>query len=50
MKTQSSRFQTINTDLIKKPPSVLLATAWVILRTNEGRNFKVHALLDQGSY
>jgi len=28
---------------------VLLATAWVILRTNKGRKFKVRALLDQGS-
>ncbi|XP_011884042.1 PREDICTED: uncharacterized protein LOC105571179 [Vollenhovia emeryi] len=34
---------------IKNPPTVLLATAWVILRTNEGRSFKVRALLDQGS-
>lgn len=31
------------------PPNVLLATAWVILRTEEGRAFKLRALLDQGS-
>lgn len=34
---------------IETPPNVLLATAWVILRTNENRSFKVRALLDQGS-
>lgn len=34
---------------INKPPNVLLATAWVILHTTEGRRFKVRALLDQGS-
>ncbi|XP_070170737.1 uncharacterized protein [Polyergus mexicanus] len=34
---------------LKNPPNVLLATAWVILRTIEGRKFKVRALLDQGS-
>lgn len=33
---------------IETPPNVLLATAWVILRTNENRSFKVRALLDQG--
>ncbi|XP_029177615.1 uncharacterized protein LOC114945521 [Nylanderia fulva] len=33
----------------KNPPNVLLATAWVILRTVEGRKFKIRALLDQGS-
>ncbi|XP_018308046.1 uncharacterized protein [Mycetomoellerius zeteki] len=30
------------------PPDVLLAIAWVDLHTNEGRSFKVRALLDQG--
>lgn len=31
------------------PTSVLLATVWVLLRTPEGREFKLRALLDQGS-
>lgn len=34
---------------IENPLNVLLATAWVILRTTEGRRFKVRALLDQDS-
>jgi len=40
--------QTVNAP-INKSPQVLLATAWAILHTNEGRKFKVRALLDQGS-
>lgn len=32
-----------------KPAKVLLATAWVTLRTKEGRALNVRALLDQGS-
>ncbi|XP_070170685.1 uncharacterized protein [Polyergus mexicanus] len=46
--TAVASVQTIHSPL-KNPPNVLLATAWVILRTNEGRKFKVRALLDQGS-
>nr|XP_012227877.1 PREDICTED: uncharacterized protein LOC105675368 [Linepithema humile] len=30
-------------------PNILLATAWVVLHTSEGRCLKVRALLDQGS-
>ncbi|XP_043257967.1 uncharacterized protein LOC122400510 [Colletes gigas] len=30
-------------------PNTLLATAWIVLRTAEGRAFKLRALLDQGS-
>ncbi|XP_070171430.1 uncharacterized protein, partial [Polyergus mexicanus] len=46
--TAVASVQTIHSPL-KNPPNVLLATAWVILRTIEGRKFKVRALLDQGS-
>ncbi|XP_070169690.1 uncharacterized protein [Polyergus mexicanus] len=46
--TAVASVQTIHSPL-KNPPNVLLATAWVILRTVEGRKFKVRALLDQGS-
>ncbi|XP_070169704.1 uncharacterized protein [Polyergus mexicanus] len=46
--TAVASVQTIHSPL-KNPPNVLIATAWVILRTIEGRKFKVRALLDQGS-
>ncbi|XP_029165899.1 uncharacterized protein LOC114936760 [Nylanderia fulva] len=41
--------QTVQTTQISTPPHILLATAWVDLHTNEGRRFRVRALLDQGS-
>lgn len=40
--------QTVSASM-RDVPDVLLATAWVTLRTAEGRAFKMRALLDQGS-